>query len=552
MGKKIKHLISLLLVFVMIGAAFAGCTQDKDSNGAKPDPTETAKGNQSTTDESDKTNDEKEPEEEFSYPMDTDVKLTWWFNMNPNVSANYTNAGETEFSKELMKRTGIEIEFMHPTSDEQFGLMVATGDLPDILEFPWDRFYAGGMPQAISDNIILPLNDLMDAGYMPNYLKFLEENPDIARAAKTNEGLFGGLVPVEDGKSVYGPIIRKDWLDDLNLEMPETLDEWYTVLKAFKDEKNASAPFTNSGANLNGLLDGPFGLRDDFYVEDGVIKYGPIEPAFKDYLQLISEWYAEGLIDKDIVTNDGAMKTAKMTNGSSGATLGYTGTLITYDNAGQQTDSNYDVVAAPWISEQKGQKPKFGLKSFPYSLDNNVPGITTKCEAPKVAARLLDYLYSEDGQMLSNFGIEGESYIVEADGTIKPTEKMHNDPEGRSFFHMKGVYTRSYATGPYVRHPQMTTFDLTLPKQWDAVDIWSDTHEYDHRYPSIRSDVADSEEFGAIMVEVNTYKDEMYLQFLLGEESVDKFDQFVAQLKSMGIERAIEIKQKAYDQFNSN
>ena len=243
MEKKFFKLFSLILAAFLTVSLFAGCAKENGDNDEpnKGQDMDTGKGDDAVT---------EAQEEEFSYPMDTNVKVTWWHGLNPNVSKSFESANETEFAKELEKKTGIDIEFMHPTSDEQFGLMVATGELPDIVEYSWDKFYSGGTPKAIEDKVIIPLNGLMEEGYMPNYVKWLSENPMLDKMIKTNEGLYGGLAPIEDGKSILGPLVRKDWLDDLGLDRPETSDEWYEMLAAFRDKKGAEAPMTKRSSRF--------------------------------------------------------------------------------------------------------------------------------------------------------------------------------------------------------------------------------------------------------------------------------------------------------------
>ena len=93
------------------------------------------------------------------YPIETDSKLTYWVAMNSNVSASAANIADTEFAKELTKRTGVEVEYIHPPQgqeSEMFSLMIASDELADIIEYDWLRAL-GGPEKAIKDKIILPL-----------------------------------------------------------------------------------------------------------------------------------------------------------------------------------------------------------------------------------------------------------------------------------------------------------------------------------------------------------------------------------------------------------
>ena len=101
---------------------------------------------------------------EFSYPITSDEVLTYWCELNQNVSANYSNLGETPFARELMKETGVTIDFQHPPANqgkEQFSLLLADGSLPDLMEYAWMN-YPGGPEKAIQDGNIMALNEVFE------------------------------------------------------------------------------------------------------------------------------------------------------------------------------------------------------------------------------------------------------------------------------------------------------------------------------------------------------------------------------------------------------
>ena len=174
-------------------------------------------------------------------------KLTYWVSLNPTLAAQYTSYADTEIGKALIERTGVEIEYIHPPtgqSAEKFNIMMAQNDLPDIVEATWTG-YPGGMGNAIDQNKVINLAEYLDKA--PNFKKYLDENPDIKKHIVTDDGKIIGFPLIRGDRFLYtsaGPMLRKDWLDDLGLEVPETIDEWETVLTAFKNEKGAKAPLS--------------------------------------------------------------------------------------------------------------------------------------------------------------------------------------------------------------------------------------------------------------------------------------------------------------------
>ena len=184
---------------------------------------------------------------EFTYPMAAGHSITYWCNLNENIGSYYKDMGESPFGKGLMENTGVDITFLHPPTggeNEQFNLLVADGDLPDVMEYHWQN-YPGGPEKAISDGVIVSLNDIIDQ-YCPNLKAYLDANPEIARQCRTDDGNYYAFPFIrgnEELRVTEGLFIRQDWLDELGLEIPTTIDEWHTVLTAFKEEKGATAPF---------------------------------------------------------------------------------------------------------------------------------------------------------------------------------------------------------------------------------------------------------------------------------------------------------------------
>ena len=546
--KKYCKIISLLIILVMAFGLFAtGCSSKGDDQAPnqnadqKPNDNEASEGT--------------EEEVEFTYPMEGNKTLTYWCDLNTNVSANYTNLADTPLYQEVFKRTGVTIEFQHPAAgqaEEQLNLILASGELPDIIEYNWYAF-PGGPEKAIQDGYILELSDVLDK-YAPNLTRYLKENPEIDKQVKTDESHYY-VFPFIRGADLLlissGPIIRKDWLDDLGLGIPETMEEWYVALKKFKDEKGATAPLTYEAYMLDwGVFTGAYGVKRGFYVEDGQVKFGDIEPGFKEFLAEYSKWYAEGLIDRDIATVDTKQIAAKMTGGQSGASLGWAASRLgSWMQTVTPTNPEYELVGAPYPVLEKGETPKFGNYEFPYSKTGSA-AITTACKDVEAAARFLDYAYSEEGHMLFNFGIEGESYNM-VDGQPKYADKLYNDPDGRPLNQTLAAYVRANYNGPFIQDERYLPQYQALSQQMEAIETWVKTDAEKYLLPPITPTPEESQEFATIMNEINTYKEEMFLKFLFGDASLDEFDEYVNTIKSMGIDRAIEIQQNALDRYNN-
>ena len=496
---------------------------------------------------------------EFTYPMSNGATLTYWCDLNQNVSANFSNLGDTPFGKEWQKETGVTIEFQHPPANqgnEQFSLLLADGDLPDLMEYSW-MSYPGGPEKAIQDGNIYELTDIIN-NYCPNLRKYLDENPEIDRMIKTDEGHYYCFPFIRgDDKlcNTIGLMLRQDWLEELNLEVPTTIDEWHDVLVAFRDKKGASAPLSweytmGSLTSANPFMYA-YGTSRDFYLgSDGKVHFGPAEEGYKQYLTLFKQWYDEKLIDQDLATLALDQVSAKMTSGDAGASIGWAGSRMgTWINAAVKTDPDYMLVAAPYPTLKKGDTPQMG------QIDNRYPNqasvaITTSCKDVETAARLMDYAYGEAGHMLFNFGIEGESYEM-VDGYPTYTDKILNNPDGWSVAQAMSAYIRGNYNGPFVQDLRYLEQYYTIDTQKETNKVWGATNAAKYKVPPITPTTEESKEYSTIMNEINTYRDEMTLKFIFGDESLDNFDSYVETMKGLGLDRALEIQNAALERYNS-
>lgn len=199
--------------------------------------------------------------------------------------------------------------------------MVASDELADIVEHTWS-IALGGPQTAIEDGIIVPFNENMEK-FAPALSRFLADNKDIDKAVKTDDGQYYVFPFIRNDDKLLlsaGPIIRKDWLDDLGLAVPETIADWETMLTRFKEEKNATAPLTLQNSQKTMLL-ALFSANSYFYNDNGTIKYGPVEPEYLEALKTLNRWFTTGLLDKNYTLVDTAIQDANILNGKSGATF---------------------------------------------------------------------------------------------------------------------------------------------------------------------------------------------------------------------------------------
>ncbi|OPH50396.1 ABC transporter substrate-binding protein [Paenibacillus ferrarius] len=537
MKKKVK-LISSTLSMIMLSTLTIACSDKTDKQ-----PISSSVPSEQTA---------------ATYPMKTDKTLSLW-------TADYTpilqikpSVKDIPFYQEWQKKTGIPINFLNPVAGqekEQMNVMLASGDLPDMIEYNWKTNFPGGPEKAIKDGVVMKLNDVIDK-YAPNLKKYLKEHPEVDKMVKTDSGNYYAFPFVRGDESLMvfqGPMLRQDYLTELGLQVPTTIDEWHTVLKAFKEKKGIESPLTFRGLNdlNNGAFIGAYGINRSFYVDNGQVKFGPGQTAYKDFLVTMRKWYAEGLLDKNIATVDIKAQDANMTSGKSGASIGAAGSgMGKWIGAVQGKDPKYNLVAAPYPVLNKGDKPKFGQKSFAFGSEpSGMIAITGTSKNVELAAKFLDYGYSEEGHNFFNFGTEGVSYKME-NGYPKYTDLIMNNPEKLSLAQAMGLYIRGNTSGPFVQDIRYLEQYYTMKQQKDAIVAWQDTDASKYMLPPVTASPQESTELAKIMNEVNALVDETSLKIILGASPVEEFDKYLSKLQTLNINRAIEIQKAALDRYN--
>lgn len=490
---------------------------------------------------------------------DGKAKLTYWAPLNPNISAVAQDFSQTEYWKELMKRTNTDIEFQHVSAandsvlSEGFNILMASGSYPDIIEYKWID-YPGGPQAALDDKIIMPLNDIIDK-YCPNLKKYLESHPDIAKLVSTDDGTYY-VFPFLRGESYEnnnlifseGWVWRKDLLEAAGIDyIPETPDELYTALVALK-KSGVQIPLTIRKDHISRVLSPGFDSWDDFYVEDGTVKYGRIEPQRKEYLAFANKLYTEGLLDNDYLSVDKKSQAVKVLNNMIGATYAPGGSGIgTWLPALRKDNPNVEMVSARPISPSRDRLSKFAKMNSIYDKSGTSAAISTSCKNVEAAAKLLDYNFSEEGRMLANFGIEGLTYTM-VDGYPTYTDLIMHNPD-LPLSQALALYTRCTVSGPFIQDPRYLEQYYDLPELKEAINLWAQTDYGKYIMPSVTHTSEEASEIAKIINNVNTYSEEMEAKFITGALPLSEFDNYVKQIKAFGIEKAISLKQAAYERY---
>lgn len=480
--------------------------------------------------------------------------LTYWFPWDATVSNVVTNNNEVESVKVMEELTNIHIDYIHPTigqETELFSVLLSSGDLPDMMYLSNGVQYPGGIVTGIADGMFLNINDLV-AQYAPNFSKWREYDEEHQKETISDDGLILGFPMMNDvGEPAnLGLCIRQDYLDQIKKEVPTTLDEMHDVLLAAKDQLGISGLLLPSkGVFFDSALLSAYGVGKEWYQNDGTVLFGPMQEGYRDYLVMMHQWYDEGLIDPNFVSNG-------MNDAPTNDLLVSDDVLITETYWGRVVDAmvyngvtqNEDFWLTPFAPPVKNEGDHIGIRMYNSSILNQTV-LTKDCSDPVIATMWLDYQYTEDAMVLNNYGVEGETFYYDEKGDFQFTDLIMKNPDGRTTTDANRLYVRRNGSGWIDYKRQWLTNPTVKHKDevW-AYDIWNAVPT-DWIIPSITMTTDESSEFQSIYADIKTYVEETTVGMIMGTTPIDQFDAFVGQLKEMGIERAIEIEQAALDRY---
>ena len=484
----------------------------------------------------------------IKFPLEEKMTFTYWRSADANVlDVCDGDINNNTFFQELERRTNVHFDFVTPavgTEKEQYNLMITSNHLCDVMSNP--DYYADGVQAGVEDEYFLDLTDLLPQ-YAPDYMRVLMETGEAANTIN-DDGTISTMGMIFDRYQapLAGFVIRKDWLDDLNMEIPETFDELEAVLTAFKEEKGATAPLsiTKFGAFcMSYAYDTAFtaqtGLsyRDGDRVADGLLDN---PDGTKAYLEKMHDWFEKGLLDPNFMSAQGFLPDASMLNtGTSG--VAYTMYSQIETKFTELTEAGGELVAIPFPKLNKDDVLHNGPSTIVQRVTNSVT-FSAECEHPEILIALFNYLFTEPGYMLENYGIEGDTYNI-VDGEVVYTEKFSTE-----IANAIRLYTMPTSWGPSWVNPDRQN-PVFSEKVQEAQRLWTPDDTSMALPNGLVYTAEENSELADITVDLYSYEEECFFKLISGNMSFDEWDSFIENCKSMGLERSTEIKQAAFDRF---
>lgn len=551
--KNAKKLVALLLSLALVLSLGACGGNGGSSTSSEASPSSTTEESGAAAESGDESQAETAETGEFQLPIvDEPTTLSYFVADDSNAAIMTTDWNDNEFYQEMERRTGVHLEFeMVSSADYQtnFNLMIASGNLADMI-YVGASYYAEGVDAAIDDGYFLDLTDLVDE-YMPNYERIRTSDVQYELLSTTDSGRLGAVYELRQSKQGpwLGLWIRQDWLDDLGLETPVTFDDYHEALTAFKNEKGATAPlilnFSGSDGEF-GTMSGGLNVLNSWQLDEtGKVNFGPYMDAWKEYVTIMHQWYTEGLIDPDFMaTDERTADMAKVVTGASGVFAALYTMPSVYEAASEDPNMNLAPVNPPVMNE--GDEGHIRLRDS-YTSGNTA--ISADSENWEVALRWLDYLYTDEGALLANYGVEGDTFEFNEDGEPEFTDKILNNENGWTMTQTVASYLCPSAG---IANWSDWTRELAgVPEKDQACyDVWSEFSD-DWRLPSsVTLTQEESTERAALYADISTIVKEQTAQFISGALDIESnWDAYISALEASGMERAIEITQAAYDRY---
>ena len=455
--------------------------------------------------------------------------------------------------------TGIKIDWQCVASSvrsEKISAAVTSSEMPDI--FFKCNISAANLQKYGAQGAIVDLAPYLEE-YAPNFWAYAQENPDVLAAVTTPDGQIYSLPAIADApatrmnKKLY---YNKVWMDKLGLEQPTTLDELYDFLYAMRyNDPNGNGeidevPMSETTGTLFQVFGGLFGVGNrgthssyyDMDTETGMVRYSYTSDAFRECLEFMHKCYEEGLIDQECITAKDSRYTALAAQDQLGCYFATNLALLAAKDAENFVPAEGWIEGAVWPT----------MRSHLHSVGAFV--VTSKCENVEAALRWVDYFYTDEGVTFYHYGIEGQTYVKNEDGSLSFTPEIMAQVTGDKSYDEVVSQVGPYCGGnnptmmswPGYAGAELTPIPIAsaeaiLPNVPDVIwPIFTYTDEELNIVNTVGSDI-------------NAYVKQTCAEFLTGERELndEEWDAYVAQVKAMGLDQMLEVMESVIDRVEA-
>lgn len=493
----------------------------------------------------------------------TDRKITLSvLAMSNNRVENYAT---NEFTKWLEEKTNIHLNWEvvpNVYAEERLNVILASGNYPDVLL----GFPVSPIQQALfgKDGVFRPLNSYIQA-YGKETKRMFAEVPYAKPSITLTDGAIYALPLVNEcyhcqyGAKMW---VNRVWLDRLGLNIPQTTEQFYEMLKAFK-ERDPNGNGLPDEIPLSGAVNGPSTRLDLFlmnsfvesdfqqlFVEQGRVKAAFVQPGWKEGIRYLRKLTAEGLLLPKSFTQDRFQ--LKLQGDNPGTTiLG----AVAAQNPNIFVSGNYNRWKS-YVTIPPLRGPG-GLRSAKYNPDALLQGafiITDKAKHPEAAFRLADLLYSEEAAFRGLVGRPGKEWTM-----AEPGEKGidGNPAKWKQLLGLDAVQNITWSqTGPSYRSEKWRFSMTDDPLRPMETLLYRETKNNYEPYrmdpsksvPTLIYTSTQAEAIANVRKAVNEYRDEAVARMVLSDGDLDtEWAGYLETMKRIGLDRYLQAMQEAYN-----
>ena len=566
-----KKTVSLLLCAVLILGALAGCGSSKSAVSATEmsaasaasvsmsepvadveEPTATESAAEPEPESAQETEAEPEaPAVVIEYPLEGGYTFDVLYAKPTILDATIMSGLDYDFSEvypDMVEATGVELTWQSVSEqawETQISLIIAAGDYPDACA---DRInYTTGNIGLIEDEVMLDLADLLQE-HMPNYYALLNSDQAFADCAYNSDGSMTQIVSRGSTFINNGLNVRQDWLDELNMDVPTTVDELTDFMLAAKNAYNLSNPFLVI-ADLNIGLNRAFnvkaeGDRMDYQLNkeggDEIVWSGATQ-SFRDYVEFLRGWYEMGIFNDDYLNISNQ-------NGNVQSTYMSGNTAAWNSDCAALLDDSIDGVPVPDLKLVDDSSTNIsGITDQEKVAQTGHMMVFNGCENPEIFLEFLDYFYTDAGNLLANWGVEGRTFVYDDSGKPTYSDAVWADTDCFFFLLRSAKYGLYWA--PCDFDVNLMIADYT-PEQYEAVDMWVATRgSYLCYPPNFQLSTEDRDIVNQYETDCATYFWEHVYKVIAGQETMEDLDATVQTAMDMGMTEVIDAYNHSYQNY---
>lgn len=568
-----KKVLSLILVAALFAAMFVGCgggassAEDSTAAVSEASPAADLSVNEASAEVPAEVPEEGSMAEaddplKVTFPIEDDVTVTMFTSVNSAITpyVDPENYDQISVLRGWTEHTGVKLDVTAVSSElakEQFALLAASNAVPDII-VQGGAWYPGGASAGVKDEVFLNMADYKE--YMPNYLASIEKYGFTSNVMTEDEISAFWQINVNN-LPFAGIVARGDLLDEIGMsnEDIKTFEDWDKMLRGMKGMDGVIAPLALSvigDMGTSNVLGGGYGISAVFqngsyvtlplYVVDGKVQFGFLTDQYDKYVETISTWYKDGLINDHILSMEGGPYCEEYVLRGENAVFTTMFSNATYYAEQIGGDAYYVSLYMP--VENEGDVYHFS-DSEPVSLESGVWNVAYDCENPELIIQMIDWLYTEEGSRLASYGIEGEAYNLDDDGIIVLTELITNNPDLSASSAMI-LYAGDLIPSEKDASRLLSTYEPDVITALEFVQGQDSDGAYN--MPSGLSSTFTEEEqeiYATYSPDLLTYMSEHALAFLMGEEDMSNLPEFKQTIQDMNIQAIIDVYQAAYDRM---